>query len=158
MKKNEEYGIMEKGIRCTADSAEPDRIREWVQHGYSVVRAKKGDGSVRRGIDYLKSQRWFIDPAKCPRLLQEVQIFHWKTDKNKEVVTPEEPIELFDDAIKATMYALEDLSQSKGSPGVLSGTKSEGKKELIDIRHAQRKQMREVLKLQRRKKREEMKK
>ena len=154
---NEEYGTLEKGTRCVADSAEPDRIREWQQKGYSVVGAVKGDGSVRRGIDFIKSHKWYIDPGRCPRLLQEVQIFHWKTDKTGEVVTPEKPIELMDDAIKATMYALEDLSKSKGRPGVLSGTKSEGKKELIEIKRAQRKQMRDVLKAQRRKKREMMK-
>lgn len=151
---NEEYGIMDKRQQCRADSAEPDRVKEWQQKGYSVIGADKGPGSVRRGIDFIKSQRWVIDPDRCPRLHQEVQVYHWKTDKHKQVVQPEEPVDLMDDAIKALMYALEPLSKSKGKPGVLSGTIPEAKKEIIEIRRAQRKQMKEVLKIQRARKRE----
>ena len=150
---NEDYGVLQKNMQCRADSADPDKIKEWQQQGYSVIGADKGPGSVRRGIDYMKSQKWIVDPDRCPRLHQELQVFHWKLDKNKEVVTPEAPVELFDDAIKATMYALEPLSKGRGAPGVLSGTIPDVKKDVIEVRRAQRKQMQEVLKIQRQRKR-----
>ena len=64
-------------------------------------------------------------------------------------------IESIQDAIKAHMYALEPLSRSHGLPGVLSGTKSDQKKEIIEIRKAQRKLTKEVVMAQRRKMREQ---
>ena len=154
---NEELQVFRKGESATADSAEPARIKEWVQAGYSVLPAKKPPGSVRRGIDFMKSHKWIIDPS-CVRTIQEVQIYHWKTKKNGEVVRPEEPIEISDDAIKAHFYALEVVSHNKGKPGVLSGTVSESKKEIIEIRRDQRKKIKEAIMAQRKRRREELEK
>ena len=151
---NEEFDILHKGERATADSAEPARIKEWIQHGYGVIGAVKGKDSVSRGIDYLKTQRWFIDPTKCPRTLQEAQVYHRKTDKNGEVNKNEDPVDIFDDALKSHFYGLEQLSRMKGNPSVLSGTKTDQKKALIDQKKEERKKMREVFKTQRRKVRE----
>jgi phage terminase large subunit len=150
---NEEFDILHKGERAVADSAEPDRIKEWVQHGYGVLPAIKGKGSVSRGIDFLKTQKWVIDPDTCPRLAQEVEQYHWKEDKNGEV-KDREPVDLFDDAIKAHMYALEELSKMKGKPSVLSGSKSDQKKTLIEAKKEERKKRREIMKAQKRKLRE----
>ncbi len=151
---NEEFDILHKGERAVGDSAEPARIKEWVQHGYGVIGAIKGKDSVSRGIDFLKTQKWFIDPNTCPRTLQEVQVYHRKTDKNGEVNKTEDPVDIFDDAIKAHMYALEALSRMRGKPSVLSGTKSDQKKKMIDQKKDERKNLREVFKTQRRKVRE----
>jgi len=155
---NEEYQVYPKNKQARGDSAEPARIKEWQQYGYAVIGAAKGQGSVRRGIDFIKSFKWFIDPNKCPRLLQEVQTFHWKTNKAGEVVTPEEPIELDDDAIKATFYGLEPISKMRGKPGVLSGTKDDNKKEAIQIRREMRHKEREVKTALVRRRREEREK
>ena len=137
-------------VRC--DSADPDKIKEWAANGYGAIGAIKGKGSVERGIDYLKSQKWIIDETKCPRTAQEVQQYHWKEDKDGSAT--DKPVELFDDAIKAHMYALEPLSKVKGKPSVLTGVISDGKKEILNVKKAERKAMREVIKSQRRKKRE----
>jgi phage terminase large subunit len=153
---NEEFDVLHKGESARGDSAEPDRIKEWVQHGYGVLPAVKGPGSVGRGIDFLKSQRWYIDPDTCPRTLQEVQVYHYKTDKNGVVNLKEDPVDIFDDAIKAHMYALEPLSKNRGKPGVLSGTVSDQKKGIIEIKKAERRQRKEVIKAQRKKKKEEI--
>jgi phage terminase large subunit len=153
---NNEFNILQKGKQCIGDSAEPDRIKEWVQAGYGMIGAKKGKGSVSRGIDFIKSQRWIIDPDKCPRLAQEVQQYHWKKGKNDEIL--DEPVDLFDDAIKATMYGLEPLSGMKSAPLVLSGSKSDEKKGIIEIKREERRKKREVLKAQARQKRLELKK
>jgi phage terminase large subunit len=142
---NSEFGILRHGERAIADSAEPDRIKEWQQHGYSVIEAYKGKGSVSRGIDFIKSQRWYIDP-RCIRTVSEVQSYHRKQDKNGNIL--EEPVDILDDSIKAHMYALEPLSRSRLKPGVLSGTKIESKKTIIEVKKEQRKQLREIQKLQ----------
>lgn len=149
---NEEFDVLHKGEPVTCDSAEPSKIKEWMQHGYGALPAVKGKDSVTRGIDYLKSQKWVIDPNKCPRTAQEVEQYHWK--KDKDGTATDKPVDLFDDAIKAHMYALESLSRSKGKPSVMTGPISEGKKEILNVKKAERKAMREVLKAQRREKRE----
>lgn len=150
---NEDAGVLRRGQQCIADSAEPARIKEWFQKGYSVIESYKGPDSVSRGIDFINAQRWVIDDTRCPRTAQEVQTYHRKKTKDGRVT--EEPVKLFDDAIKAHMYALEPLSRSHGLPGVLSGTKSDQKKEIIEIRKAQRKLTKEVVMAQRRKMREQ---
>ena len=113
----------------------------------------KGKDSVTRGIDFMKSQRWIIDDSKCPRTAQEVQQYHWKKDKDDNVT--DKPVDLFDDAIKAHMYALESLSRSKGKPSMFAGKLSDGKKEMIEVKKAERKKVRDVLKAQRKERREE---
>lgn len=151
---NEEFDVLHKGEAARGDSAEPARIREWQQAGYGVLPATKGKDSVSRGIDFIKTQRWYIDPDMCPRTLQEAQVYHKKTDKDGNVLPKEEPVNIFDDAIKAHMYALEPLSRSQGKPGVLSGTLTDQKKDLIQIKKAERKKRKEVIVAQRKKKRE----
>jgi phage terminase large subunit len=149
---NEEFDILHKSEAVTCDSAEPSKIKEWKQYGYGALPAVKGKDSVTRGIDFLKSQKWIIDDSRCPRTAQEVQQYHWKEDKDG---TPtDKPVDLFDDAIKAHMYALEVLSRSKGKPSVMTGVVSKGKKEILEVKKAERKKVREVLKAQRREKRE----
>lgn len=149
---NDEFDILHKGEQIICDSEAPDKIKEWAQHGYGAIGAKKGKGSVLRGIDFLKAQKWVIDDDRCPRTAQEVQTYHRKEDKDGNAL--EDPVELFDDAIKAHMYALEPLSRLKGKPSVMTGVVSEGKKGILEVKKAERKKMREVLKAQRRGKRE----
>ena len=152
---NEEFEILEKNKRVICDSADPDKIKEWQSKGYQAIGAKKGKGSVLRGIDFIKSHKWIIDPEKCPRLAQEVEIFSWK--KTKDGQNLDEPIEIMDDAIKSIIYALEELSGMKPAPGVLSGSKTDHKKELIDKKREVRRMQREVLKEQAKKKRKNKK-
>ena len=106
-------GPLNKSQRCIGDSAEPARIKEWVQNGYRVEGAKKGKDSVSRGIDYLKSLKWYIDPDKCPGLLAEVQSFSYKEDKfgNKT----DDTVNFKDDGIAAVRYAVEEKALSSQS-------------------------------------------
>ncbi len=143
---NREYDILHPGERIICDSADPDKIKEWVDKGYGAIGAFKGKGSVQRGIDYIKTQKWIIDADACPRTAQEVQTYHRKTEKDGTVL--EEPVEIDDDAIKAHMYALEPLSRIKGKPSILSGKKADGKKEQIEVLKANRKKKREIMKAQ----------
>ena len=146
---NKEFNILRPGETCRADSAEPARIKEWVQNGYSILPATKGPDSVNRGIDYIQSQKWVIDPDRCPRTLQEAQVYHRKTDKNGNVDKKESPVDIFDDALKSSMYALEPLSRNQGPAGVLSGTINDQKKELIKVKAEQRRKYKEILRARR---------
>lgn len=151
---NREFDILHDNESVRCDHEAPDKIKEWVQNGYGAIPAKKGKGSILRGIDFVKSQRWIIDDTKCPRLAQEVQVYHRKEDKDGNVL--EEEVDIFNDAIKAHYYALEPLSKMKGKPNVLSGSKSDHKKSLIEAKKDERKKKREILKVQRREKRKKV--
>ena len=153
---NKEFDILHEGEAVTCDSAEPDRIKEWAQAGYGARPAVKGPGSVKRGIDFLKSQTWIIDQDKCPLLAQEVQTYSWKEDKNGNPT--DDPIEIGDDAIKACFYGLEQLSKMKGKPSVLSGKKSDSKKELIEKKYQERLMVKDIIKKQKQDRREQRKK
>ncbi len=152
---NKEFDVLHDGERVICDSEAPDKVKEWLQHGYGAIGAHKGKGSILRGIDFIKAQKWVIDDTRCPRTAQEVQVYHWKEDKDGN--TLEEPVKLFDDAIDAHRYALEPLSRMKGKASVLSGSKSDQKKGLIEAKKEERRKKREVLKAQRKEKREKRK-
>lgn len=153
---NREFDVLHEGEHVICDSAESSMIKEWVQFGYGAVSAKKGKDSITRGIDFIKSQHWIIDDAKCPRLAQEVQIYHRKEDKDGNKL--EEPVKIMDDAIDAHRYALEPLSRMMGKPSTLSGSKSDQKKSLIEAKKEERKKKREILKAQRKAQREKARK
>ena len=153
---NKECDVLHPGETVICDSAEPSMIKEWVQAKYGALPAVKGKDSITRGIDWMKTQKWIIDDTKCPRTAQEVQTYHRKEDKDGNY--GEEPVKLYDDAMDAHRYALEPLSRMKGKPSVLSGSKSDQKKTLIEAKKEERKKKREVLRAQRKQKREKEKK
>jgi phage terminase large subunit len=152
-----DYNFIPKSQRVIYDSEDPARGKDFLNAGYSFLPAKKGAGSVRRTIDYLLSfDRWYIDPNKCPRLLQELEQYEWRKDKNGKPL--DEPINFMDDSIAAVRYSIEHLANLKSAPLVLSGSKSDHKKDLIEIKREERRKKREVLKAQARQKRLELKK
>jgi phage terminase large subunit len=151
----EEFDFISKSLRVVYDNEDPARGREFVNNGYSFTPAKKGKGSVLRTIDYIKSfDKWIIDRKRCPRLMQELEQYHWKLDKDGKPL--DEPVALVDDAISAVRYSIEHLAHMRGKPGVLSGTVSDQKKGIIEIKKAERRQRKEVIKAQRKKKKEEI--
>ena len=88
------------------DSAEPGRIEEFVNAGVRAQASEKGDGSVRAGIDWLKTHRIVVAPH-CVNLIRELQMYHWAEDKFGN--TLDKPVPVMDDAIAALRYAIEPL-------------------------------------------------
>lgn len=76
-------------VLTIADSAEPKSIDEIKSYGVSIVGAKKGQGSVSQGIDFVQSQKisvtkQSINTVKCYRN------YLWKIDKDgKTLNVPE---------------------------------------------------------------------
>lgn len=85
-----------------ADAAEPDRIKEFKQEGFNATPAKKGKGSVKYGIDWLKAHRIHIHADRCPNLASEIQSYHYREDREGNVL--DEPVSVNDDAIAALRY------------------------------------------------------
>ena len=65
-------GRMGAGEHVTCDSADPRMIEELRARGVAAVAAKKGPGSVERGIRQLQELKGIvIDPARCPDAARE---------------------------------------------------------------------------------------
>lgn len=88
-----------------ADSAEPDRIKEFKQSGYNVKASKKGKDSVKRGIDWTRRRKIYIHP-KCINTKNEISMYKYKKDRDGNVL--EDPVEFRDDLMAALRYAVED--------------------------------------------------
>lgn len=77
------------GHTLKADAARPDII----SHCSSPPRlsckpAKKWNGSVEAGIDYLKSFKKIIIHSRCPKTYEEAMLYSYKVDKNTGEVLP----------------------------------------------------------------------
>lgn len=94
----------------TGDSAEPDRIKEWNQNGWRVIASKKGPGSERFGIDFMKHHRMHIHRERCPGIAAEIPIFKYREDKNGNVL--EEFVDFKNDGIAAVRYATESIHRA----------------------------------------------
>ena len=100
-------GPFDRKQLCIADSAEPDRIKEWRTHGFNVRPARKGKHSLRYGIDYLRGREWYVDPERCPGLVNELYQYKWASLKDGTLL--DQPVAFMDDAIAACRYATEPL-------------------------------------------------
>ena len=60
------------------DAAEPDRIEEIRRAGYNAKAASKGPGSVRAGIDLLKTHRIHVGGPEGQKARAEWKAYRWK--------------------------------------------------------------------------------
>lgn len=98
----------------TCDSAEPKSIFELGQCGVMAVGAKKGKDSVNHGIQWLQQRKIVVDRSRCQPLINELQQWQWKKDRQTGKNLPE-PVDAFDHAISALRYALESDMAGAGA-------------------------------------------
>lgn len=98
---------IEKYLTMYCDSAEPDRIKMWRKAGYKAKPVRKGAGSVKAQIDYLKQLKIHIHPS-CVNFIKEIQQWKWKKDE-KTGLYLDEPVEFMDDAMAALRYLIDDV-------------------------------------------------
>lgn len=101
-----------KNIEMFCDSAEPDRIKSWKKAGYRAVPVKKGAGSVKAQIDFLKGVKIHIAPC-CVNTIKEINQWKWKRDTQTGAYL-DEPVEFFDDAMAALRYSVERIRHDSG--------------------------------------------
>lgn len=96
----------------TADSARPETISAMKKHGFNVVPARKGAGSINEGIEWLQSYDIVIDP-QCTHAEYEFTSFSFKIDPLTNQVLP-----ILEDKdnhlIDAARYATEALRKGRG--------------------------------------------
>lgn len=93
-----------------ADSAEPDRIEEFLLAGFLMVPVIKGKDSIKNGIDKLKMVKLHIT-QRSVNVIKEIKSYQWKTDKEEHIL--DEPIKFNDHAMDAARYALGVDSESE---------------------------------------------
>src|SRR3990167_6017132 len=88
-----------------ADSAEPKSIDEIKSFGISILPAQKGKDSVRYGIGVLQDQQISITKQSV-NLIKEYRNYLWQTDKNGQLISPNEPEKGNDHCLDAARYAV----------------------------------------------------
>jgi phage terminase large subunit len=90
-------------IPIYCDSAEPDRIQEFINSGMRAVPTYKAAGSVRDGINLLKDWQVSILEGSV-NISKERKSYSWKKDKNEHVL--DEPVKWNDHAMDAIRGAV----------------------------------------------------
>lgn len=123
-----------RNIPYYMDSAEPDRIQEFVNAGFNGIPTHKGTGSVKDGIDLVK--RWQVGVLhNSPHISKERKSYSWKKDKNEH--TLDEPVKWNDhalDAIRGGMYThyLTVMGRSGGIRVIGGRSRSRSKWDFFD--------------------------
>jgi len=100
-----------------ADSAEPDRIKEFRQASVRIKSAEKGQGSVKAGLDWAKRRRIHIHP-NCQNFINEIKGYKYREDKDGNVY--DEPVDMDNHLMDALRYALEPLRKDRQLKAVRS--------------------------------------
>lgn len=85
-----------------ADGAEIQRIEEFKNKGFYMEPADKAPGSVKKGIDTLKSKKIYITKRSL-NIIKEIKMYKWKMKDGKQL---DEPVKLNDHAMDAMRYAI----------------------------------------------------
>lgn len=97
-----------------ADSSRPETISYMRRHGYRIVPAIKGPGSVEDGVQFLKSFDIVVHP-RCPTAINELTLYSYKQDAQTNEIQP-----VLEDknnhTIDALRYALEELRRTGFKP------------------------------------------
>jgi phage terminase large subunit len=83
-------------------------------NGFHMLKARKGEGSVKIGIEWLKNKDIVLHPD-CVKTIEELKFYSYKTDKRTEQILP-----IVEDkhnhAIDAIRYSHESSMKKVKSP------------------------------------------
>lgn len=91
---------------CRADSSRPEHVSQLQRLGYKrITSVDKWPGSVKDGIEHLRSYQNIIIHPRCVQTAQEARLWSWKTDRLTGDIQPE-PKPGNDHCMDALRYAL----------------------------------------------------
>ena len=100
--------ILNQQQQCVviADSAEPKSIDEIRSYGVQMQPAKKGQGSVAQGIQFVQGKRISVT-KRSANIIHEYRNYLWKV--NKDGIVLNEPEHLFSHSMDAIRYGFNDF-------------------------------------------------
>ncbi len=96
----------------TADGSRPETVSYMKRHGFKIIPAIKGPGSVEDGVEFLKSYDIIIHP-RCKHAIDEFTLYSWKTDPLTGEILPK-LADKENHVIDAGRYLTEALRRAKG--------------------------------------------
>ena len=106
----------EQSVLVVADSAEPKSIDEIKEYGVNIIGAKKGQGSVYQGIQYVQAQRIWITKRSL-KTLKAYRNYLFITDKNGTIINePDDTIHEWSNSMDAVRYGLDSLRATAPQP------------------------------------------
>lgn len=94
--------------KIKADCARPETISYLANLHYNVVAAKKWQGSIEDGIEYLRSFQKIIIHPRCRHTIEEFRRYSYKIDKRTNEILPIVSDD-YNHTIDALRYAIDDL-------------------------------------------------
>lgn len=106
----------DKQALVVADSAEPKSIDEIKSYGVNIIGAKKGQGSVYQGIQYVQDQRIYVTKRSL-KTIKAYRNYLFTTDKNGNIINePDDTIHEWSNPMDAIRYGLDSLKASAPQP------------------------------------------
>ena len=96
-----------------ADNARPETISYMRRHGFNIIGAKKWQGSIEDGIEFLKTFDIVIHP-RCKHTIDEFNHYSYKVDKQTGDVLPV-IVDAWNHTIDAVRYAMDGLIKGRGN-------------------------------------------
>lgn len=90
-----------------ADSARADLISHIKNDGLRIKGVKKGPGSIRKGVQYLKGFTILIDKDATPNTYKELTEYKYKVNKRTDEIM-DDPVDANNHAIDSLRYSVED--------------------------------------------------
>lgn len=99
-----------------ADCARPETISYMRRQGFNITAAKKWQGSIEDGIEYIKTYDIVVHPS-CRHIIDEFNRYSYKLDKQTGDILPV-IVDKFNHGIDSLRYALDGLIKGRGSMNI----------------------------------------
>ena len=96
-----------------ADCARPETISYMRRHGFNVTAAKKWQGSIEDGIEFLKTFDIIVHP-RCVHVIDELNHYSYKVDKQTNDILPV-IVDSWNHCLDSLRYALDGLIKGHGT-------------------------------------------
>jgi phage terminase large subunit len=101
-----------RNYKILADAARPETISFLKNLGYNIWPAKKWQGSVEDGIEFLKSFRRIVIHPSCGHTIEEFRRYSYKVDRHTNEILPI-VVDDWNHCIDAIRYGLDDMIKKK---------------------------------------------
>lgn len=99
-----------------ADCARPETISYMRRQGFNISAAKKWQGSIEDGIEYIKTYDIVVHP-RCRHTIDEFNRYSYKVDKQTGDVLPI-IVDKYNHCLDSLRYALDGLIKGRGSMNI----------------------------------------